>query len=503
MTPRTPRVASLVTSTETPAQRRHRTTRENQLRRQLREQARAEQAQARAATRALSQGDYLPALGEKAPRTGRQLLEATVPTQRTSTRVLRVAYPFVADQGLGHQGILIGTDILHHTAFSYDPFHLYRHKTISNPNITVAGTIGSGKSALVKCLALRGAAFGYRTFIPGDIKDEWTPVVSAVGGTTITVGGTSHHRVNPLDPGRRPDRDENGDPVDDQAWTHMVRSQRLRLLTALTTTLMGHPPDQEDHTALAAALDRAARRATTPVLPTLAEELLTPTPGPATSLPLGVSTTTELADMGRRTGLYLQRLVTGDLAGTFDGPTTVAFDPAAPMLSLSIRGVSDGDQRLPLLMTCAQTWMEASLRGTDLGQRLMVYDEAHRLMPAPGLLSRMRDQWKLCRAWGISNVLVLHRLSDTDAAGAAGSTARALAEGLVADTSTRIVYHQEPDQLDRTTTRLGLGAIAQHTLTTLTQGQALWAVADRRYLVAHHRTPWETPLTDTDNAMLT
>ena len=209
----------------------------------------------------------------------------------------------------------------------------------------------------------------------------------------------------------------------------------------------------------------------------------------------------EMAAMGRRAGRYLQRLITGDLRGMFDGPSTVAFDAAAPMMSIDLRGIEEGDERLPLLMTCTQTWMESALRGSGMGRRLMIYDEAHRLMGAPGLLRRMQDQWKLCRAWGIANVLVLHRLSDTDAAGAAGSRERALAEGLVADTSTRIVYRQEADQLGRTAERLGLNAVGARTVSVLNPGVGLWMVAGRRFVVAHDRTAWETGLTDTDDAL--
>ena len=68
----------------------------------------------------------------------------------------------------------------------------------------------------------------------------------------------------------------------------------------------------------------------------------------------------------------------------------------------------------------------------------------------------MQAQWKLSRAHGIANLLVLHRLSDLDAVGAAGSEARALAAGLLADCSTRVIYRQETDQLAGTERALGL-----------------------------------------------
>ena len=68
----------------------------------------------------------------------------------------------------------------------------------------------------------------------------------------------------------------------------------------------------------------------------------------------------------------------------------------------------------------------------------------------------MQSQWKLSRAHGIANLMVIHRLSDLDAVGDARSEARAVAAGLLADCSTRIVYRQETDQLAGTARALGL-----------------------------------------------
>ena len=493
------RVESLVVGEETRTQRRRRVEAENRLRRQLAAQQREEDRRARLRTRALWEGDYLPRLGERGPRTGRQLREARVPSLRTTTKVLRTAYPFLAEEGLGHDGIVIGPNVLGNSTFCFDPFTFYSRGVLSNPNITLAGVIGSAKSALMKCLALRGVAFGYRTFVPGDVKGEWTKVAEAVGGSVISVSGATRQRLNPLDEGRRPACNEDGEPVDDEAWRAMVRSQRLRLLRALVRTLMGGPLNEEDELALSQALDRAVARSSTPVLSTVVDELLVPSPGGP--VPRGVRDSDELARMGRRTGLYMQRMIEGDLKGMLDGPSTVRFDPAAPMTSVNLKGIGEGDERLPLLMTCTQTWMEAALRGADLGRRFMIYEEAHRIIAAPGLLSRMNDQWKLARAWGICNVLILHRLSDSDAAGAAGSRERALAEGLIADTGTRIVYRQEADQLARTAERLGLNDTMTDCVSELRPGVGLWMVGKGRYLVAHHRSDWEVALTDTDEAM--
>ena len=151
-------------------------------------------------------------------------------------------------------------------------------------------------------------------------------------------------------------------------------------------------------------------------------------------------------------------------------------------------------------MTCTSAWLEASL-ATGGGQRWIIYDEAWRLLRSLPLIRRMQAQWKLSRAHGIANLLVLHRLSDLDAVGATGSEARALAEGLLADCSTRIIYRQESDQLADAGKALGLTSTERDLLPALPRGTGLWKVGGRSYVVHHRLHPDEATVFDTDAAM--
>ncbi|MFC8720641.1 ATP-binding protein, partial [Kitasatospora sp. NPDC057198] len=198
-----------------------------------------------------------------------------------------------------------------------------------------------------------------------------------------------------------------------------------------------------------------------------------------------------------------RRLVHGDLSGMFDGPSTVAFDPDAPMLSIDLSrlGSSGDDTALVLAMTCASAWMEAALADPDGGRRWVIYDEAWRIMRHVGLLERMQQQWKLSRGLGIANLLVLHRLSDLLAAGDAGSRGRVLAEGLLADCSTRIIYRQEPDQIQASMTLLGLTGVEAQAIAALPRGRGLWKVAGLSFVVQHLLHPREKALYDTDFRM--
>jgi hypothetical protein len=69
-----------------------------------------------------------------------------------------------------------------------------------------------------------------------------------------------------------------------------------------------------------------------------------------------------LDDASRDLAHAMRRLVHGNLAGMFDAPSTVAFDPNSPMLTIDLSRLSGSgdDTALVLAMTCASAWMESA-----------------------------------------------------------------------------------------------------------------------------------------------
>lgn len=449
---------------------------------------------AREARRQAAATGWLPRAGEPGPSALRSWLPFRVPPHAATSATLAGAYPFLAEAGLGSDGLLIGTDTLSGGAFVYDPWVLYQQGMITNPNVLLAGVIGTGKSALAKSLATRSLAFGIRVYVPGDPKGEWTAVARTVGGTAITLGHGMPTRLNPLDEGQRPTG------MADEAWRALVWSRRRDLLGVLAETVLGRALRPVEHTAVDTALRAACGAAgvpagaVAPTMPDVVEHLLAPAGRTRAEAAL-------LAADGRDAGHALRRMVHGDLAGLFDGHSTTRFDPAAPMVSLDLSRVSGNDTLLSLVMTCASAWMEAALLDPDGGRRWVVYDEAWRVMRHPALIRRMQAQWKLSRAYGIANLMVIHRLSDLDAVGDQRSEARALAQGLLADCSTRIVYRQEADQLAASAAALGLTETERDLLAGLGVGQGLWRVRDRSFIVQHQMTHGEHEAFDTTARM--
>ena len=432
---------------------------------------------------------YLPAEGDHGPEAGRSLRRMRIPAHRATSDVVAGAYPFLAEAGLGSEGVYIGQDAWSGGGFCFDPWVLYGNGVLTNPNCLLAGVVGKGKSFLAKSMATRSIAVGRRVYVPGDPKGEWTAVAEAVGGASIQLGGGTRHRLNPLDPGPR------GSLLDDQAWQREVAQRRRVLLGSLSESALGRPLRAVEHTALDAALQSAVSSSGTPTLPMVVDAMLTPRVG------LPGATVQELARDGREVGHALRRLVSGDLAGLFDGPSTVTLDPSLPMVTLDLSRVHGSDQLMAMLMTCASAWMESALADPGGGQRWVIYDEAWRLMRQPALLARMQSQWKLSRGLGIANLLIVHRLSDLDAVGDAGSEARALARGLLGDCSTKIVYQQEVSEARHAAEQLGLTTAERDQLPDLQQGEGLWRVGGRAFVVRHLATDAERSVFDTSQRM--
>ena len=454
----------------------------NQLHREQRQQ-RMDEAKARAeaekAERAARQ--YLPAAGEPGPSMLRTPGRFRLPRHQDTSASLSGAYPFVAEGGLGSSGVFVGQDLYSGGSFVYDPWVLYANGVITAPNVVLAGIVGSGKSSLAKSLYTRSLPFGRRVYVPGDPKGEHTAVAEAIGGRAIALGHGMANRLNPLDEGYRPSH------FTDAEWESTVTARRRDLIGALAEVVLGRALTPLEHTAIDTALTATVRENAVPILPMVVDRILTPSD----------DSDGRLTEDGRIVGHALRRLVAGDLAGLFDGPSTVQFDPTLPMMSLDLSRVTENSTLISALMTCCSAWMESALLDPAGGQRWVIYDEAWRLMSHPSLLERMDAHWRLARHYGIANALIFHKLTDLENVGDAGSAMRSLANSLLANAETRVIYRQESDQLGVTAKTLGLTTTERKLLPSLGVGQGLWRIKERSFVVQQQLHPAELELFDT------
>jgi hypothetical protein len=417
-----------------------------------------------------------------------------VPAHVATTRHLCAAYPLVSEAGLGYEGVLIGRDVLG-GSFVYDPFALYRQGVVTNPNMVIFGQIGRGKSSFVKSYLWRQAVFGRHAWVV-DPKGEYGPLAQAWNVVPVALRPGGAIRLNPLDTGEDPSG--TGPEAEDA-----TRRSRVALTSSLAVACLGRDLLPRERAAIDAAIGEATDRARVaqlpaPTLPQVVEALLDP--GLEVSRALRTTPSTMVED-GRDVALELRRLVHGDLCGMFDGPTTPGLHLDGPLVVLDLSAVYHSPA-LGVLMACAAAWLQSAVRARHRNRIIVVVDEAWAILSNLGVARWLQTSWKLSRAHGVANMAVLHRLSDLRAVGTAGSEQVNLAEGLLADSETRVVYAQSPGEVERTGELLGLTDTEADLVTQLRRGTALWKVGRRSFLVEHRLGSGERWLTDTDQAML-
>jgi type IV secretory pathway VirB4 component len=402
----------------------------------------------------------------------------------TTTAHLQAAYPFVAEGGLGGRGVYIGRDA-YGGSFVYDPWELYGRE-LTSPNMLVIGQIGRAKSSLVKTYLWRQSVFARRAWVI-DPKGEYGALAQAFGVRPLTLEPGGALRLN---------------PITRQAGWH----GQLSLLAAVAAGALRRPLAPEEEAALREALRSANAQDAEPTLPAIVGLLLRPTETMAGAL---ATQPDQLAAACRQAALALQRLCEGDLRGMFDGPTTAGLDLDARLVVIDLHALYDS-AALGILMTCAAAWLRAMAdahrahaeRAGEVADKLIVVvDEAWRIFSHLGIGEWLQDSFKHSRAYGVQNVIVMHRLSDLRAAGAEGSREARLAEGLLADAETRVIYAQPTDQLAATRELLGLSETEAELLPSLRRGEALWKVGQRSFLVHHRLSSFESRLVDTDARM--
>jgi type IV secretory pathway VirB4 component len=408
------------------------------------------------------------------------------PGHRATTRHLQAAYPFVAEGGLGGRGVYVGVDASG-GSFVYDPFALYGEGLLRDPNMIVLGQVGFGKSSLLKSYLLRQSVFGRRAFVL-DPKGEYGELAEALGGVTVRLEPGGSVRLNPL-------TERAGAEAQQRLLQGVAAGALARALT----------PDEDE--GLRVGLEAVTRHQDTePTLPDVVEALLHPTSEMADEL---ATTVDAVATACRHAALGLRRLCVGDLRGMFDGPTTAGLDLSAPFVVLDLSEVY-GSTALGILMTCATAWLRATVadlrraaeRDGEAGDKVqLVIDEAWRVLSQLGVGEYLQDSFKHSRSYGVANILIMHRLSDLQATGDEGSRVVRLAQGLLADSGTRVIYHQRPDEVPWTRELIGLTETEARLLPELRIGEALWKVGPRSFLVQHRLSEFERDLADTDKRM--
>ncbi|GAA4345442.1 ATP-binding protein [Microbacterium rhizosphaerae] len=426
------------------------------------------------------------------------LARLTVPAHQATSQHLAGIYPFVADVGLGHRGPVVGVDLNADALWHFSPWEAYADATgrgAFSTNILVLGAYRAGKSAVIKMLTTRSLPFGHHVVLPSDSKGEWVKVAEAVGGSVIRLGAGGAERLNPLD--RGPRRTASTDDQHEQ----MVAQRRIgTLISLIEQTMTGARLSAVEHAAVHLALRRAITE--TDDAPTLREV--------HRQLGLIASGDTDgdaaLVAASAQPRFVLRRFVEGDLSGLFEDASTVAFDEDAPMVVIDTSELfARGDLVAQLTQVCSTAWIQAVVSDRDAHRtRYVVREEGWRDMTSLAAL-QMYQQWlKLSRHYGISNIVILHKMGDLDAVGQAGSQERNLAYSIAGDIENKFIFHVNHQERAPLIERLNISPAHAEMARQLARGQFIAYVGQYSYLVDAFSTSteWELELFQTDDAVL-
>jgi type IV secretory pathway VirB4 component len=377
----------------------------------------------------------------------------------TSRDLISLAVP-AHDAGTGLVGRSLG-EAQRGGSFVLDPFDAYAAAVVSNPNVIVAGSIGAGKSTVVKMMLDRALERGRRVVVI-DPKGEYAPLASAHDVDVVALGRDGW--CSPFPANDRESRD---------------------LLRALVASAQGAALKSDEHYVIDEAWQRLESPRPRRVLRALYESLrehLTST-----------SSTPE-----RSVALTLYRFVHGDLAGLFDGDDEpMVFAGQLVVLDLSAQW-SSSSFSVAALSVIAAAQQVVAVEG-ELGY--LVLDEAWSLLADPHALRWLQGSWKLARAKGLSHVLVLHRWSDVAAVGDVGSAHRERAQGLLRECETAWLFRQPPDEAHEIAVALALHRREERYLSALPKGAALVRYGAHRSIVRVRPDERDTAFVDTDRAM--
>lgn len=400
-------------------------------------------------------------------------------SHQATTAHLRAVMPFQAASGLGGRGVYLGRDTSG-AAFCFDPFDLYDRGVLTGPAMVVLGEIGRGKSALVKSYLYRQCGvFGRQAIVLSPKPGEYDRLAAALGSIPVRLAPGAGLTLNPL-----------------ASATGDVQAE-LRALRGVAAAALDRALAPAEEAALAAALAAVRELGVVPTIPRVVGCLFEP---PTAAWQVRWPSVSDWLAESREVALALDRFLTGDARGMFDGETSAGIDLAAPAVVVDLSAVAES-AAIAILMTAAMGFIQTQAASGDGRKRILVVDEAWRVLANIAAAEALVDTVKHSRAYGIQTITVTHRIGDLAAAGDVGTRISRIAEGLLSDAETKVVFAQADDQVALARERLGLTSTEADFLPYLGRGEALWRVGTRSFLVLHRLTERERWICDTDQRM--
>ncbi|MGW5569775.1 hypothetical protein ACWEVD_01125 [Nocardia thailandica] len=437
-----------------------------------------------------------------------------------TTSQVQGLYPFPAASGARVRGVPFGRHL--HTAepIGLDPAQWLVDGLVTNTGMWFQGQPGVGKSTGIKRVMVGLVAFGFAAVVPGDIKDEYTPIVNALGGKVFRIG-RGLDSLNPLDLGPLRAAINASVGARREQLVSQSRGRRLDLMESLITIVGGQDLTATERLLLAMAVDLADSANTRAGLPDpTIPEIVAVIDSASDELwrVVAAASEQEYFRAVRDFRNTLQLLCDGPIKGMFDRASSFSVDADLPAVSLSLSAIEDdGDDVVSAAMMCAWAWSSGLIEGKQAaGVRRNVFqpqDELWRaLRAAPGLVEKSDRITRLNRHRGVVSAQSTHSITDLEALPTEAD--RAKAKGMVARNAIKVIGGLDNAEMER------LHAISPFTsgereLVTRWSAPPTWVPGQRhpgrgKYLiksgsrmglpVAVDLTPQELQLYNTDGA---
>src|SRR5664279_3740180 len=422
---------------------------------------------------------------------GKHFFKARADGAPTTTRQAEVLNSAIIGTPGDNRGVVIGTDQLSGAMVAHDPFTAYEGHRITSPNVCLIGSLGSGKSSLLKSVyVMRPLTMRRRRAVVMDKKmrdgeGEYAEVTRQHGAEPF--------RFDPDDP-RGSTCMNVLDPVILAGGGPAVQRQ---LLSAVAELAGDGPLDEWHNKVLTSAYGATMAKfedGRTPIIPDLIEQIPDVVNAPEfTRLRAATLDRIELAAASLQ--YRLERLLADDLAGMFGGETSRHVTLHPKLTTFDISALPEDGPATSMVMVVANAWLMGMLTHDRGWRTSSIAEEGWHLLAGRGG-KVIRSKSKLSRGLGLSIVAAIHHISDIPA----DSDAIAM----IKEAQTIHLFRQEHDtDIQDCVKYFGLEASNAGVLGSLPQGEHLLKVgAHKEIRVNHVRTAREVQFTETDKAML-
>lgn len=357
---------------------------------------------------------------------GRMVRVPRLPVWRGTSVQVCGLYPFCAGTSAPMIGVPLGLNLRTVSTVCCDPISWFeRASLISNPSVFCLANPGTGKSTLIRRMALGLAGQGTVPLVLGDTKPDYVDLVAALDGQVVSIGA-GKDLINPLDTGGAMQAARRIGGQEGELLAGEARARQVQMVCALIELVRRGGIGDRDESILSEAL-RVFDENNPGRVPVIADvlEVIRAMPPALDDVALSRGDRARYEETTEALEASLTALTVGRWGQVFGQATTTAMQLDRPV----VFDVSDLDRAAQdiqgaVLLTCwsygfAQVNVAQALANAGLTPRrhyFIVMDELWRILRAGvGMVNRIDELTRLNRARGVGQAMITHTLNDLEA----------------------------------------------------------------------------------------